>query len=178
MRSKIGRHVRHNQVNSQLGKTFFGKIFAGIADAAIGFANVAVTPIEGILNTQIIGNQYYSDTGFGNFVEKSQEVNSTLNAVIGNIVSDVFTGGAVPIYDVDKTTAQAQAQVQTAIDAQRTEQLKQQAILDALQMQITNKQLTAELQGRTKTVREDTIGVIMGFYNKGVQVVENTLTKI
>lgn len=163
---------------SQLGKTIVGKILGGAVDVLHGIANVLVTPIEGILHTQIVGDNY-SNTGFGNFISTSQSKNSSLNAFIGNIVSDVFTGGSVKIQDVDKATLQQRADTvqqllttkQTAIDTanqtkidaaqQQQNQVAAQGAFEVINANNTAQELTADqLAAKASRNKKIIIGVV------------------
>jgi hypothetical protein len=128
-----------------LGKTIVGKILSGVGDVIKGFANVAVTPFEAVFQTQIIGDNY-SDTGFGDFIKKSQNVNSTLNSYIGTAVSTVFTGGQIKVVDIDKKTLQERAAL--------TEQLTQNIANVQAQQEFEAQQ--AEAQAQFEALNEQT----------------------
>jgi hypothetical protein len=90
---------------SHLGKTFFGKIIQGAGDVVHGIANTVVSPLETVIGKEIVGNNY-SNTGFGNFIQGSQNADSKLNSIIGGALSSIFLGGAVKVTDVDKAELQ------------------------------------------------------------------------
>jgi hypothetical protein len=135
---------------SNLGKTFFGKVFRDIADVAVGTANVLVTPIEGVIKREIISNSALSDSKFGNFVKKSQEVNSKLNKGLANIVSSVFIGGAIKAEDMDAVQKEKINKELNNFMAMKTAELE---ALTADQKQAIKH--VAKQRGRSYLVRKD-----------------------
>ncbi len=177
MRSKELRQARSAQVEQQLGKTLFGKIIGGVVDVFHGLANAAVNPIEAVIGTQIIGDKY-SDTGFGDFVAKSQNVDSKMNAVIGTVLSDVFFGGKIKITDVDSKTIKAREEGKT-IAENNLNAIKNEAIKQAqIALQQKNLKLRQTDIGRTKATRQDTLGVVTGFYHRGEKMIQDNLKKL
>lgn len=111
--------------NDQLGKTIFGKILSSVTNTGKAIANLAVSPVEAITGTQIIGPNY----GGNQFFEGLDKGISKGVAAIGNIASNAVTGGAIKFKDPYAVQAQKEA------EAQAQQQAQQQAMLAQMQPQ-------------------------------------------